>query len=114
MLAEVLAAGVYAFAVMSNHVHVVAYLDPEVAWGGGRRTKWRPAGCGSSRRKRGRVDVETTHLRARAMAGNAARIAVCRARLASLSWFMRCLSEPIARRANREDACSGRCLHGLY
>jgi REP element-mobilizing transposase RayT len=107
-LAECFAVGVYAYAVMSNHLHVVLYVDPGAAlsWSADEvAERWMrvfPVRDGDH------VDHEATRLRAHMLAGNPERIAVLRERLGSVSWFMRCLNEPIARRANREDGCTGR------
>jgi hypothetical protein len=99
---------------MSNHVHLVLYLDPSAS------AQWSDVEVAERWlrlfpvRENGEVDVEACHLRAQVIAMDAERVAIYRTRLASLSWFMRCLSEPIARRANREDGCTGRFWEGRY
>lgn len=113
-LAELFALNVYAFAVMSNHYHVVVHLDPAAAraWSADevaqRWTRLFPI------RINGAPDDEANAQRRASLLADPARLAVVRRRLGSLSWFMRCLNEPIARRANREDSCKGRFWEGRF
>jgi hypothetical protein len=113
-LAQWFSVGVYAYAVMSNHLHVVLHVDPAAAAAWSAEEVARRWVGVFPVRVDGAVDEGACNERARAVAADPERTAVCRERLASLSWFMRCLCEPIARRANREDDCTGRFWEGRY
>ena len=113
-LSDIVAVGLYAYAVMSNHVHVVLRVDPGAAqaWSdddvAARWVRLFPVHTDHA------IDPEGCRRKELALLGNAERLLICRQRLGSLSWFMRGLNEPIARRANREDACTGRFWEGRY
>jgi REP element-mobilizing transposase RayT len=114
-LTEIFAVEVMAYAVMANHVHVVLRVAPERARGwsfeelAGRWCRLFP----KERDAEGRAVIPTGEALRNHFAGEG-REARCRERLADLSWFMRCLNEPIARRANREDGCTGRFWEGRF
>jgi REP element-mobilizing transposase RayT len=100
-LAGIFAVAVWGYAVMSNHLHVVVQVIPQTAaaWSTDEvAARWL--------RLYPRRDQDAS-VRAEALAGNESRIKELRGRLGDLSWFMRCMAEPIARRANREDGCKG-------
>ena len=96
-----------AYAIMSNHYHLVVRLNPDEAstWSDDDvLERWTAL-------FRGPLLVQR-HLAGESL--SAAELdtlqsitAVFRRRLTSLSWFMKCLNEPIARKANREDRCTG-------
>jgi len=50
----------------------------------------------------------------RMITSDAERLSELRMRLSSISWFMRNIAEPIARRANKEEECTGRFWEGRY
>jgi REP element-mobilizing transposase RayT len=114
LLAECFAAGLYAYAVMSNHVHVVLYMDPQAA------KSWTDEEV-AERWVRlfpvcvdGSVDERLCREKAQRLQGDPEHMLALRSRLGSVSWFMRCLNEPIARQANREDGCTGRFWEGRF
>ena len=102
------------YAVMSNHVHVVLHGDPQVA------SVWSDEEVAERWvrlflvRVGGVVDERLCEENASRLQGDPERVAELRSRLRSLSWFMRCLNEPMARQANCEDGCTDRFWEGRF
>jgi len=114
VLASIYAIDIAAYAVMSNHYHVVLHVDREQgsSWNDAEVIeRWHRLFKGSllsQRCSRGEpLDKAEQHALAE-------QVAEWRQRLISISWFMRCLNEPIAREANREDNVTGRFWEGRY
>jgi len=113
-LASVFAIDVCAYAVMSNHYHVVLHINTDVA--GHWRTdevlrRWTQLFNGPllvQRYLAGDSLDKAALLRVNEYA------ALYRARLQDISWFMRCLNEHLAREANKEDGCQGRFWEGRF
>jgi REP element-mobilizing transposase RayT len=104
---------VCAYAVMSNHYHLVVYVDRRRA-----QTLTFEATA-----KRWLQLFSAPPLIEKYLTGEAssaereaaeAILARWRARLCDLSWFMKCLNEHLARRANAEDQCTGRFWEGRF
>ena len=113
-LASTLAVDVLAYAVMENHVHTLLRNRPDIV------AKWtdREVALRWLRVFPGRqIDEELgipTEEDVQTLLNQPQRIVELRKRLSDISWFMRALAEPIARRANKEDDCTGRFWQGRF
>lgn len=110
-LANLFAVAIHAYAVMSNHFHLVIETNPAAT------RKWSDEEV--ARRwlalsTRAEADNELLEYRVAALVAQPERLALLRERLGNLSWFMRYLNEPIARRANCEDECTGHFWEGRF
>jgi len=110
------------YAIMSNHLHLILKTDPKAAraltdlevarrwvqlFPAELRRRERDAGSPADARR-----VETAYFQS--ILADHRKIARWRARLANISWFNKLLKEPIARRANREDNCTGHFWEGRF
>ncbi|HVJ80978.1 MAG TPA: hypothetical protein VNC50_07915, partial [Planctomycetia bacterium] len=114
-LAESFAIDVGGFAIMANHFHVVLRQRPDLTktWTAEEVTRrWRLA-FPKTRNFDGEPLVHQEELLA-AEAASPKLVEERRARLSDLSWFMRGICEPVARRANVEDGCKGRFWEGRF
>ena len=109
----VFAIDICAYAIMSNHYHLVVHVDAKRAQMWSRKEvvsrwtrlfarptlvqRWEEDVCGQAEREAAERIIERW-----------------RARLMDVSWYMRCLNEHLARRANIEDDCTGRFWEGRF
>lgn len=114
LLTQVFAIEVCAYAVMSNHYHVVLHVDKQ------RALSWTDAEVVERWTQLfGLAVLIQRYLRHEAISQAEQEMALAiintwRERLYDISWFMRCLNEYLAREANKEDSCTGRFWEGRF
>ena len=99
---------------MSNHYHIVIRInqDQAVAWSDREVAKrWMQIFTGPLLMHRHMAGIDLSVLELEQVAE---LLATWRKRLCDISWFMRCINEPIARMANAEDHCTGRFWEGRF
>jgi hypothetical protein len=106
-LAEIFAVSVGGFSVMDNHLHVLVRLDPDTASGWSDEEVVRRWGRLFPPRDKSRQPLPVSQAWVEWRLQDAQWVANARERLQSLSWFMKCLKEPLARLANRQDQTRG-------
>lgn len=107
LLASLFAIDICAYAIMANHLHIVVKLQPKQATGWSVQEvllRWTSIHKGTLLVQR---YLSSNALSAAEQASVNSTAEIYRQRLTSLSWFMKCLNEPIARQANKEDGCTG-------
>jgi len=114
LLGEVFNIDICSYAVMSNHYHVVLHVDEDQASSLSNSEvakRWLRIFSGPTWvRQWAEGGILDAHER-RLLDEWLDRV---RSRLCDISWFMRCLNEPIARMANSEDGCTGRFWEGRF
>jgi hypothetical protein len=106
---------VLGFAILSNHFHLVLRNRPDVVatWSDTEVAARWLALCPYRKTSAG-APAEPTEAELDTIRHVPARLAEVRRRLSDISWLMRMIAEPIARRANREDQVIGRFWQGRF
>ena len=114
-LASIFGLEILGFSVMSNHLHVIVRTRPDIVktWSDDEVAErwWR---LFPQRRNADHSAAEPTEFELNIIRNDSEGLAEKRKRLTEISWFMRCLAEPIARRGNKEDKVTGRFWEGRF
>jgi REP element-mobilizing transposase RayT len=113
-LAQIFSIAVGGFSVLNNHLHLLVRLDPDVARGWSDEEVVRRWGRLFPPRNKSRQPVPVSDDWVQWRLQDAGWVAKARERLQSLSWFMKCLKEPLSRLANREEETRGAFFEGRF
>ena len=114
MLSQMFCIDICAYAVMSNHYHIVLHINQNKGLSLSINTiieRWHQLFSGNYLSQQ---FISGKPLDQHQLKSLEEVVEVWRERLMDISWFMRCLNEPIARKANAEDNCTGRFWEGRY
>jgi len=99
---------------MDNHLHFLLRIDVEQA------SQWSATEVARHwmalypPRGPDRTPFKVTDEFLKLKADNTVWVVATRKRLSSLGWFLKCLKEPLARLANKQDGCTGAFFEGRY
>jgi REP element-mobilizing transposase RayT len=113
-LASVFGMDILSYAILSNHIHLIARNRPDVVatWSDKDvALRWLKIFPGQ-RMDEQLADPITNQVES--LARDSVRIAEIRCRLSNPSWFMKALCEPIARLANKQDEVTGHFWEGRF
>ena len=114
-LAGIMGIEVLGYAVMSNHFHCIlrSRHDVVATWSNEQvALKWWML-CPARKTSDG-SPAEPTEFELKSIRKDRKGLEEKRRRLSSISWFMRFLSERIAKEANKQDECTGRFWEGRF
>lgn len=113
-LSDLFAVSVAGYAVLDNHLHTLVRIDVVDA------EEWSPQEVARRwfllfpPRDRRRKPIAVTPDFIESQIQDTGWVDMMRERLSSMSWFMKCLKEPLARMANKADGCKGTFFEGRF
>ncbi|MFT7222423.1 MAG: REP element-mobilizing transposase RayT [Candidatus Azotimanducaceae bacterium] len=116
-LAQCFAVAIDAFAIMSDHFHLVVYFDPQDSYRWEDEEvadRWLSAFPPYAVAKSPEDEQEIVSVHRAILLAMPERLLHARQTLGSLSMFMKNLKQPIAHRANKEDQCAGHFFEGRF
>ena len=114
LLSTVYSIDIAAYAIMSNHYHLILHVDKAQAlsWSMDEViARWYKLFRGTLLVDQYRDSDEVPEWHLQTVKDT---VEVWRKRLYDISWFMKCLNEFIAREANKEDNCTGKFWEGRF